>query len=115
MDMDWLWDTESGPGNDGTPATVRLTVRGEGAREAVREWFEELPSDALGSRGMGGWMVQESSDPAKASPDEAQVDITSGGEDVADGIKAGTADAYEALDALGLELTWENLPRVSEQ
>ena len=39
------------------------------------------------------------------------VDITSGGEDVADGIYNGTTEAHAALAPAGLDLTWLQLPR----
>lgn len=105
MDHDWLDNTVD------APATVRLTVSGENARSAVQAWFDELATDQLGVRGRGGWMVQEVTDVAKSSPNEVVVDITSGGEDVADGIEDATRDAYELFDAMGFVLTWENLPR----
>lgn len=107
MDYDWLWTRP--PHNDGSLATVRLTVSGNGARRGVDKWFAQLPKDSGGVRGGGGWAVTEVS----SAPDGTAVvlDITSGGEDVADGIEWGTTHAFEALDGHGLTLSWENLPR----
>ncbi|QCB27840.1 hypothetical protein [Corynebacterium endometrii] len=92
-------------------ATVELTVKGEGAREAILAWFEEVPLDELGTRGGGGWMVAEATDIARTDADTVVLHITSGGEDVADGIQNGTESAYEALEPFGVELSWKNLPR----
>lgn len=101
MDYDWLANDIS------DSATVRLTVTGPHARSAVMEWLEDLPADALGTRGRGGWMVKEVS----AAPEEAVLDLTSGGQDVADGIEAATTEAHDVLSALGCELEWEQRPR----
>lgn len=105
MDMEWLRNDID------AVATVELTVEGDGAREAILAWFEELPADELGTRGEGGWMVAEATDIARVSGDVVVLHITSGGEDVADGIQDGTEAAYESLEPFGLELSWKNLPR----
>ncbi|WP_053071013.1 hypothetical protein [Corynebacterium pilosum] len=83
MDYDWLWGSPEtgGPGNDGSSATVRLTVTGPNARNAVMQWFDDLRPDEFGLRSRGGWLVTE----MKWEPEEVIVDITSGGEDVATG------------------------------
>lgn len=107
MDYDWLWTRP--PHNDGSLATVRLTVSGNGARRAVDGWFAQLPQDSAGVRGGGGWAVTEVSSAVDGRT--VVLDITSGGEDVADGIEWGTGQAFEALDGQGLTFTWENLPR----
>jgi transcriptional regulator len=109
MDHDWLDNRID------APATVRLTVSGANARAAVQAWFDELATDQLGVRGRGGWMVQEVTDVAKSTPDEVVVDITSGGEDVADSIEDATTDAFDLFDAMGFELTWVNRPRVESR
>ncbi|MCT1414662.1 hypothetical protein [Corynebacterium sanguinis] len=100
IDHDWL-------APDDSPATVRLTVTGAHARQAVLDWLDDLPADPLGTRGRGGWMVQE----VTSAPEEVVLGITSGGQDVAESLEAGTAEAFEVLDALGCELRWEQRPR----
>lgn len=105
MDYDWLWAQP--PGNDGTTATVRLTVRGADARRVVDAWLDSLPVDSQGLRGEAGWVVER----RDAARNRVVVDITSGGEDVADGIYNGTTEAYAALAPAGLDLTWLQLPR----
>lgn len=80
MDYDWLWTQP--PHNDGTPATVRVTITGKGARRAVDKWLDQLQPD---SRGMGGWTVRDVS-----TSTQVILEITSAGEDVADGIEWGT-------------------------
>ena len=109
VDYDWLWDNP--PHNDGTPATVRLTVTNGQRDDAARRvdaWLESLDSDGEGNYFSGGWGVRE------AARDDAQVvlEITSGGEDVADGIEDGTQSAYDYLgEGTDLDLQWEQLPR----
>ncbi|VEI13804.1 hypothetical protein [Trueperella bialowiezensis] len=107
MDYDWLWDKP--PRNDGSLATVRLTVSGSNARDAVDAWLAQLPADENGIRGRGGWVLTEV--PSGNDAETVVLDITSGGEDVADGIYWGTEEAYEALNPAGVTLEWENLPR----
>lgn len=85
-------------GNDTASETVRLTVTGENARQAVLEWLEDLPADALGTRGRDGWMVKE----ILSTPQSAVLDITG-----ADNLGEATAEATEVLHALGCELSWE--------
>lgn len=103
MDYDWLWTRP--PHNDGTSATVRLTVRGAGAGQAAQAWMDELAAEHEGITGRGGWVARLRA----ASLDDAVVDLVSGGEDVADGIDWATEEAYEVLGRFDLE--WENLPR----
>ncbi|STC69165.1 hypothetical protein [Corynebacterium pilosum] len=111
MDYDWLWGSPEtgGPGNDGSSATVRLTVTGPNARNAVMQWFDDLRPDEFGLRSRGGWLVTE----MKWEPEEVIVDITSGGEDVADGIEDGTTEAFDVLSPFGVQFEWEQLPRDS--
>lgn len=107
LDYEWLWG--GAPGIDGSSATVRLTVTGPNARAAVLQWLDDVPVDSFGLRGRGGWMVTE----IKWETDEVIVDITSGGQDVADGIEDGTTEAYEVLSPFGVGLCWRQLPRDS--
>lgn len=107
-DYDWFWGRK--PGNDGTQATLRMTVSGEPAviRKAVAAWISTLSTDSNGVRGEGGWRVDEVSREAEA----IQLDITSGGEDVADGVIAGAESAVASLKHVdGIAVTWEQLPR----
>ncbi|CAM3851014.1 hypothetical protein [Corynebacterium frankenforstense] len=118
VDYDWLWTNP--PHNDGTPATVRMTVtdgRRDAAAPAVEAWLGTLtPSgDAFVC---GGWVARviERHGSRGDAPGRVVVDLTSGGEDVADGIQDATEQAYAHLgEATDLGLTWEQLPRqVSE-
>ncbi|WP_454972712.1 hypothetical protein [Corynebacterium propinquum] len=120
VNLDWLWGMP--PGNDGTPATVRAVVTGADACALATAWFESLPADEDGNRGAGGWGVR------LARVDEtarrAVVEITSAGEDVADGIEDGTENLYSFLavrvqnaqnaseePSAGLTVEWQELPR----
>lgn len=105
MDYDWLWTRP--PHNDGTSATVRLTVRGAGAGRAVRAWLDRLAAENDGFSGRGGWGARLH----ECLLDDAVVDLVSGGEDVADGIEDATDEAYAELQIF--ELEWVNLPRGS--
>lgn len=105
MDYDWLWTRP--PHNDGTSATVRVTVRGPGAGRAAQAWMDELAAEHDGITGWGGWVARLRS----VSLDDAVLDLVSGGEDVADGIDCATEEAFEVLGDFDLE--WENLPRGS--
>ncbi|WIM67651.1 hypothetical protein QP027_11285 [Corynebacterium breve] len=108
-EVDYAWLATDAPGNDGSSATVRMTVTGDSARQGVMTWFDDLPMDDLRVRGRDGWMVKE----IQWNETKVIVDITSGGQHVADGIAAGTTEAFEILEPLGLDLTWEQLPRDS--
>lgn len=109
VDLDWLWTQP--PHNDGSPATVRLTVR-DGVRDRacsrVASWLSRLPADEQGLHGSGGWTVRI----VETCADTVTVDITSAGEDVADGIEAGTESAFDHLaPGTDLGLSWQQLPR----
>ena len=104
MDYDWLWTQP--PHNDGTPATVRVTITGKGARRAVDKWLDQLQPDSRGIRGMGGWTVSDVS-----TSTQVILEITSAGEDVADGIEWGTDSLFDALHPADLHFHWKNLPR----
>lgn len=104
-EIDHEWIRQQQEHGDGTSVTVRLIATGPTAREGVLEWLQELDSDALGTRGRDQWLVRE----VKSDKDYAIVDITAGGDDVVSGLKDGTAEAYEILNALGAELEWEQL------
>lgn len=109
LDYDWLWN--SPPHNDGSPAAVRMTI-GDGAvdeaRPAVEAWLSSLPSFAAGFYGGGGWATRI----VQFRPETAVLEIISGGEDVLEGIDAGTHEAYDQM-IRGTDLTvlWEQLPR----
>lgn len=109
LDYDWLWNNP--PHNDGTPAAVRMTV-GDGAegeaRPAVEAWLSSLPSIAAGFYGRDGWATRI----VQFRPQTAVLEIISGGEDVLEGIDAGTYEAYDQM-VRGTDLTvlWEQLPR----
>lgn len=109
VDYDWLWTNP--PHNDGAPATVRLAVTDgerDQAQPLVDKWLATLERDPAGNYVCGGWGVRV------ATRDDAHVtlDITSGGEDVADGIQDGTESAFEYLgNGTDLDLQWEQLPR----
>lgn len=109
VDYDWLWTRP--PHNDGTPATLRLRVtdgKCTSARERVDAWLAEI-ADPDGFHGSGGWAVSE-----VAAEDTGSVIllITSGGEDVADGIQDGSEEAFEHLGrGTDLGLAWTQLPR----
>ena len=113
MNLDWLWGTP--PGNDGTPATVRAVLFGVDAHTSAEAWLRTLSADEDGRRGEGGWGAELAN--AGAADESAMVDITSAGEDVADGIEDGTESLYNFLaaraDELDSELTveWRELPR----
>lgn len=118
VDYDWLWTNP--PHNDGTPATVRMTVtdgRRDAAAPAVTAWLETLtPSgDAFVC---GGWVARviERHGVRGDAPGRVVLNLTSGGEDVADGIQDATEQAYAHLgEDTDLGLSWEQLPRpVSE-
>lgn len=107
-DYDWFWGGK--PGNDGTQATLRMTVRGDmrAAGRAVDVWLAGLSTDNRGVRGEGGWRVDE------VSRDEEAIvlDITSGGEDVADGVLYGAESAFEAIAGVPhITVAWKQLPR----
>lgn len=108
-ELDYSWLSTDAPDNDGSSATVRMTVTGDNARQGVMTWFDDLPMDDLRVRGRDGWMVKE----IQWNETKVIVDITSGGEVVADGIAAGTGEAFDVLEPLGLNLEWEQLPRDS--
>ncbi|AKK10039.1 hypothetical protein [Corynebacterium uterequi] len=99
MDYDWLW------GKCRDTATVRLRVTGEAARGAVDAFLAALPADDAGVRGRGGWAVRRT----LSAPGVVELEIISGGQDVADGIFYGTDAAYEALKPFEVALSWENL------
>ena len=48
VDLDWLWGTP--PGNDGSPATLRLDVVGHGAARACLLYTSPSPRDRQKSR-----------------------------------------------------------------
>ncbi|AWB84932.1 hypothetical protein [Corynebacterium liangguodongii] len=104
IDRQWL---EAVASDEDARARVRLTATGAHARDAVMQWLEDQPVDALGVRGRGAWIVQEVS----AGQGEAVVDITAGGDDLAGSLSEATEEAYAVLSALGCELTWEELGR----
>ena len=114
VDYDWLWTNP--PHNDGTPATVRMTVtdgRRNAAAPAVKAWLATLtPSgDAFVC---GGWVarVVERQKARSGAPGRVVVGLTSGGEDVADGIQDATEQAYAHLgEGTDLGLAWKQLPR----
>ena len=83
VDLDWLWGTP--PGNDGSPATLRLDVVGPGAARAAAAWLGSLPGDEDGVRGRGGWRADPGEQPD--ADDHAVLLLTSAGEDVADGLE----------------------------
>lgn len=126
LDYDWLWTDP--PHNDGTPATVRLVVA-DGKRikaaAAVEAWLASLPKLGENTYGRGGWTVrlvrtpseEEKSDgvtekrPGDNCADRVCLDLSSGGEDVLDGIEAATAEAYEqVIRNTDLSVSWEQLP-----
>ncbi|MGV3153135.1 hypothetical protein ACEE62_00810 [Corynebacterium sp. 32222D000BW] len=108
MDYDWLWDNP--PHNDGTPATVRLVVTDgerDSAQAALAAFLDSLERTEDGAYVSGGWVA------AVRSQEPLTVDITSGGEDVADGIQDGTERAYEYFGrGTDLGLRWTQLPRL---
>ena len=67
VDLDWLWGTP--PGNDGSPATLRLDVVGPGAARAAAAWLGSLPGDENGVRGRGGWRA-DPGEQAKHRPEQ---------------------------------------------
>ncbi|MFC5281589.1 hypothetical protein ACFPGO_06880 [Arcanobacterium canis] len=118
VDYDWLWTNP--PHNDGTPATLRLTVTdGEKslARQAVDHWFSTLTLFPGGDRGQGGWAVSEVV-PSPSQNDETTaktsivLDIIAGGEDVLDAIAQAAESAYTTMiSGSDLVVTWQQLPR----
>lgn len=123
VNLDWLWGTP--PGNDGTPATVRAALFGNDAHTSAEAWLRTLSADEDGRRGEGGWGAELVNSDDTSGP--ALVDITSAGEDVADGIEDGTKNLYEFLaeraahtergeagetpGASELTVEWRELPR----
>lgn len=123
VNLDWLWGTP--PGNDGTPATVRAALFGVDAHTSAEAWLRTLSADEGGRRGEGGWGAELVNPDDTSGP--ALVDITSAGEDVADGIEDGTQNLYEFLadrvasaerdeasetpGASDLTVEWRELPR----
>ena len=108
VDLGWLWGTP--PGNDGSPATLRLDVVGPGAARAAAAWLSSLPGDEDGVRGEGGWRADPGN--VRGGEDHAVILLTSAGEDVADGLEDAADTAYEALSAVpGLQLHWTPQPR----
>ncbi len=120
VNLDWLWGTP--PGNDGTPATVRAALFGNDAHSSAEAWLRTLSADEDGRRGEGGWGAELVNPDDTTGP--ALVDITSAGEDVADGIEDGTQNLYEFLaervaraergetpGASDLTVEWRELPR----
>ena len=99
-----------------------MCIRDSASAEA---WLRALSADEDGRRGEGGWGA-EIANPDDTS-DPALVDITSAGEDVADGIEDGTQNLYEFLaervahtkrgeagetpGASELTVEWRELPR----
>ena len=85
------------------------------AHTSAEAWLRTLSADEDGWRGEGGWGAELVNPDDTTGP--ALVDITSAGEDVADGIEDGTQNLYEFLatraDELDSELTveWRELPR----
>lgn len=109
VDYDWLWSRP--PGNDGTPATLLLHLDGktaEIARSSAARWLSTLAQDSAGIRGSGGWRA----DLYGLAANRVTLALTSGGEDVADGISDAADNAFAQLGAIpGLTLIWEQLPR----
>lgn len=103
MDYDWLWTNE--PHNDGSPATVLVSISGDGAEKAVRSWLQKLAAESGGITGSGGWVAKL----REAAEDRVVLALISGGEDVADGIYWATEEVGEVFARF--ELKWENLPR----
>lgn len=114
VNLDWLWGTP--PGNDGTPATVRVVLEGIGACALAQAWLESLSVDDNGHRGEGGWGAQLVH--AGEYSRRAILAITSAGEDVADGIEDGTDNLYcflaeqvRGVAESDLNVEWQELER----
>lgn len=113
VDYDWLWAKP--PHNDGSPATVRARVSA-GTEPSpsdpmlcpsrkIRAWWESLTEFSETARGKGGWV-------AHIDAHEGVVEITSGGEDVADGIQDGTESFFEGvINGTDFVVEYEQLPR----
>ena len=95
------------------------------AHTSAEAWLRTLSADEDGRRGEGGWGAELANPTDTTGP--ALVDITSAGEDVADGIEDGTQNLYEFLaervaradrgeasetpGASELTVEWRELPR----
>lgn len=111
LDYDWLWNNPTG--NDGSSATVLMHLTGEQplALACAAAWLTNLPKDSSGIRGQGGWRA----DLVAIDSGHIILSITSAGEDVAEGIEAGTQDAFHHLERFeNLRIDWQQLPRAQE-
>ncbi|MDO5048850.1 MAG: hypothetical protein Q4D87_03095 [Actinomycetaceae bacterium] len=122
LDYDWLWAAP--PHNDGSEARLRVFLKwtlidssddayegvpGGPLGKVVRDWLGSLPYSDGGIWGEGGWAASI----IKEDSDGVVLDIWSAGEDVADGIEAGTLSLFEGvLRAHPVDVRYEQLPRV---
>ena len=106
VDYDWAW----GGAHFGDPVTLRahLTFADAGtAQKATEAFFANLMAEN-GFHGSGGWAAKAI--PA-ASASAGILDVTAGGEDVADAISYAAEDAFEHFSAYpGASIRWEQLP-----
>ena len=106
-DYDWLWPEQGAQEIATLRAYVEMPESGA-AQKTLDEYVSAVPTDENGVHGLGGWRI----DPATSPLDgEAAVAITSGGEDVADGIQDGAESLVEALNGLAATVYWQQLPR----
>ncbi|WP_172191202.1 hypothetical protein [Actinomyces faecalis] len=104
VDYDWLWD----PSVHDPVATLRATLHHPHAQELSQAFCQALPQDVHGVAGAGGWAVYPQ---PHHSSDVAVLDLTAGGEDLADALQDAADRLYQAVRAAdGLEIVWEQLP-----
>lgn len=116
-DYDWLWTYP--PHNDGSEARLRITLQGadDGATNSslpdlVHNWLDTLLVFEESTWGAGGWAVRIVSE----ADDQVVLELWSAGEDVADGLQAGTESLFEGvLQDTDLQVTYEQLPRILEE
>ncbi|WP_072341970.1 hypothetical protein [Actinomyces urinae] len=113
-DYDWLWTYP--PHNDGSEARLRIVLQraDDGSADSslldlVHSWLDTLLVFEESTWGAGGWAVRL----VYERSDRVLLELWSAGEDVADGLQAGTESLFAGvLQDTDVQVTYEQLPRI---